>query len=225
MKELFVRTFKKNFNQDYLDSLKTKLNINTLNKWTYKKTVSLYEKKYEEEYLYYRFSILHEWFIQNEKYDKYFLELLESTIEALGLNSFLNVKEVNYLNTFKSYIFTNYRNIKSLIVDFALEKNESIYFHYNNIVLGSIETKKIVPLKWVSDIYFGTQRFVFSGHLQLISIALEDIQKIIFREDFIILKTPHKSYAIIGKDLKIIETSIKRLYKILKLGDAIWMDH
>ncbi len=142
-------------------------------------------------------------------------------IEALGLNNFLNVQENNYLNTFKSYIFTNYRNIKSLIVDFALEKNESIYFHYNNIILGSIENKKIVPLKWVSDIYFGTQRFVFSGHLQLISIALEDIHKIVFKEDFIILKTSNKNYAIIGKDLKIIETSIKRLYKILKLGDAV----
>ncbi len=183
----------------------------------------MYQRAYEKEFLYFRFDVLYKWFCLNQSLDKYFLESLKHIIKVLGLKNFLNVNEQNYLNMLKSYVFTTNRNIKSLIVDFPLYKDETIYFHYNNIFVATINNDKIIPLEWALDIFFGNQRFVFTGHLEISYFYLDDIKKIIFNDEFIIIKTKNKDFVITGSDLKIIEVSIKRLYKIIG-KDEVWMN-
>ncbi len=221
MEKLFYREYDNRLNQEYLKQLSEQITVDNVLNYSYAKIAKLYQRAYEKEFLYFRFDILYKWFCMNQSLDRYFLESLKHMIKILGLKNFLNVNEQNYLNTLKSYVFTINRNIKSLIVDFPLNKDEMIYFHYNNIFLATIENKKVVPIEWALDIFFGNQRFVFTGHLEISSFNLDDINKIIFNDEFIIIKTTHKDFVITGSDIKIIEVSIKRLYKIIG-KDEVW---
>lgn len=223
MKNLFIREKKENFNYEYIDKLKEAINLKNISNLTFKKVSNLYEKKYHNEFLYYSFFILNEWIKKNNKIDKYFLEALEKNITSLSLNNYLNAEERNYIYLLKSFIFTSNRNIKTLIVDFPLEKYENVYFHYDQISLYFVNNKNKEKIDNVFEAFFGSKRFFFCGYLNVISINIKDIIKIEFNKK-IIIHMHNYSYELVTNDIEIIKLSIKRLYKILKLGE-VWEEN
>lgn len=222
MKELFKREILPNFDLTYINKLREKIDVNNLHNWTYKKTLSLFDKKHENEYLYIRFLVLNEWIKINEKLDYTYYFMLKDIISALGLNEFLTASEKKYLYFINDFIFTSYRNLKSLIVDFPLINNESFFFHYNNIYLSFISDNKVENFDQYFDIYLGDKRIIFTTSLNVIEIKINSIIKIKFNDDTIIFYTNNMIFTISSDNVKIIEISIKRLYKFLKLGE-VWI--
>lgn len=219
---IFYREFEiSNFNEEFIKKLESRLTINNLNSWNFKKTSSIYNYKFEQEFLYYRFKILYEWFNKNNNNSKIFLELLENNISSLGLEKFLNANEKKYINLLKSNIFTKNRNIKTLIVDFRLDKGTNVYFHYDNINVFFKKNDQIKLLKSVNDIYLSNSKIFFTSFFNLVYIKLDDIIQIQKEEDTIKFKTETFEYIIKSYDIETIFISIIRLFKILK-RDAIW---
>lgn len=219
---IFYREFEiSNFNEEFIKKLESRLTINNLNSWNFKKTSSIYNYKFEQEFLYYRFKILYEWFNKNNNNSKIFLELLENNISSLGLEKFLNANEKKYINLLKSNIFTKNRNIKTLIVDFRLDKGTNVYFHYDNINVFFKKNDQIKLLKSVNDIYLSNSKIFFTSFFNVVYIKLDDIIQIQKEEDTIKFKTETFEYIIKSYDIETIFISIIRLFKILK-RDAIW---
>lgn len=219
---MFYREFEiSNFNEEFIKKLESKLTINNLNSWNFKKTSSIYNYKFEQEFLYYRFKILYEWFNKNNNNSKIFLELLESNISSLGLEKFLNANEKKYLNLLKSNIFTKNRNIKTLIVNFRLDKGTNVYFHYDNINVFFKKNDQIKLLKSVNDIYLSNSKIFFTSFFNVVYIKLDDIIQIQKEKDSIKFKIETFEYIIKSYDIETIFISIIRLFKILK-RDAIW---
>lgn len=221
MKELFYREYSKEFDKKYLNHLESNINMKNLFQLKHKKIESFYVRKYENEFLYFRFKILYEWINNNKEWDRYFVDNLEKNINLLQLNNFLTAEEQNFILFIKSYIFTKSRNIKTLIVDFPIEKDEYVYFHYDQIRIFFINRNKKNNVKNLFELFLSNKRIIFCGYLNIVSFKISDIKKIEFVKSKIIFDLNDYKYEIITNDCKIIEISIKRLFKILKLGD-LW---
>ncbi len=209
---LFYRRNENLINNSYTQWVSNALNINSVGKWSVKKTLKYYDKEYEEWYLWYRFNILHEWFkIHRDESDLDFLSKLNSVIKALNLHSFLNAKERNYIYEINSQNFTKVRNIKSLLIDFEPLEEEIAYFHYRHIFLNSNFAK------WNdADLYITNDRVVIIYRNEILSFFLGKINRIDYFDKHFDLYYKSKVYRFYTAKPRIIKISIDRVLKIIK---------
>lgn len=188
------------------------LNIKTVPHWTFKKTLEMYNHKHRDEYLTFRFNIFHEWYIKQEKTSPIFAGQVSRYLDALYLKPFLNAYEKNFVLEIKSHQFTLDRNLKSLIIDFDLEKEEAVFFHYRKVNFYNSELEPIEN----ADLYFTTHRVVLTSFNDEFSFYLDEITAFKFNEKTFSLFYHGHKFIFSYEKIDLIQVSLQRLYKELK---------
>lgn len=157
--DLFVRKVNNvvKYNQ-FVDNIKKQLNLYTLTSFTSKKTLKLYREEYEEEFLVYRFSLLKQWISINERFTKAYVKTLNDILKNLLLNENLNGYELDYIDYYNQVVFDKTRNLKNLIVDFAILDNEEIYYKFDIDVLGQHRGENNVDILFENNEIFITEK-------------------------------------------------------------------
>lgn len=205
---LFFRDNEPNCSYEYKFSVAETLNVQSLNMWTIVKTDKLFNANFSDWYLWYRFNVLHQWWIQNLNHATYYI--IMKNIKKLRLQNFLNATEQNYLYSLKFNYFTKQRNLKSLITDFSLEYKEIAYFHYRYV---NLEFDKIIINDL--DLYITNKRMVVISKDNTISFYLDAITEYYFDSELFWFIYHHHKYTFNTNKAKVIKTSLIRLYNLL----------
>ncbi len=209
-------------NKDKLEKLVLELSntnptfdIWDINNWTKKNVINFYKQKDETEFLAFRFKILKNWFFQNEQWNNKFCSDFKKKIKKLNLQNFLNADEINYIYKLESYTFFLTRNIKSLIVNIDLSKNEEAHFHYENLKLyeyNENDNKLIIE----GDLYITNQRIVMTNSMFCFSISINEINNIYIDKNYTYVSTLTKKYFFIFDDIKLLLFSLNKIFELNK---------
>lgn len=205
-------------NINYVNSVFDSLNKSNIEKINIKKVMNLYNPKYADWFVWYRFSLLNNWFKENYNLDSFnFYESLTNIIRNLNLLDFLNAKEKNFLINLKSQNFTKLRNLKTLMVDFELKKFEHVYFHYRKIMFDAhyIKSKE-------TDLYLSNNRIILTFRNEIISMYYEDIESITWEQNGFYIKLNNSVFKIITNKNQIIKISLEIIFKMIK-KEIIWI--
>lgn len=191
---------------EYVNQVKDKLNINSLKKWRIN-VLKFFDIQTFDFYITYAFSLIREWINQNEVYSEKYLDGLEKNLKKLKIYNRLNALEEEYLNHFRSVLFAKKRNLKNLIVDFPLEKqnkwnslvdgyvtsDENVYFHFENSDFFVYEenTKKLFAHD--IDIFISNSRLIVSQPTKVTAFYLDEIDS---------YKLGHNNFEFIFKNIK-----------------------
>ena len=204
-------------NINYVNSVFDSLNKSNIEKINIKKVMNLYNPKYADWFVWYRFSLLNNWFKENYNLDSFnFYESLINIIRNLNLLDFLNAKEKNFLINLKSQNFTKLRNLKTLMVDFELKKFEHVYFHYRKIKFDAhyIKSKE-------TDLYLSNNRIILTFRNEIISLYYEDIESITWEQNGFYIKLNNSVFKIITNKNQIIKISLEIIFKMIK-KETLW---
>lgn len=214
LNKLFVRPINQSSHYQELVLQWSKwLNTKTINHWSLKKTMEMFDPKTENEFLTFRFQVLQKWFLLNKENGYFLSDQLIRQINALNLQNYLNAYEINFLMDTNSKQFTLKRNLKSLIVDFELAKNEYAYFHYRKL---DVKLPFIDYLIKDVDFYLTTKRIVFTYSNNIISFNLNAIERLTFKDGYFTFVYFSKEYKFITTKSSLILVSFQRLYRELK---------
>lgn len=208
MNKLFFRPHKHLENYfEYVKSIESDLNLEKLMNFNLRNIISFYTKDQEEEFLIYRFSLLREWYLNSTKTSPIFHKEIKNIIHILNLENFLNAYEKNFILEVQSKQFTLERNLKSLVIDFNVEKNETTYFHYRKFILINYDNQKIENI----DFYLTNFRIVITYSNNLISFHLNKIMNLKFTEKYFSFNYYKYKYLFVCDRPQIILMSFKRI--------------
>lgn len=163
-KEKFVPYIKKELNLDNVDDIKKS------------KVLSLYEPKYEKDFLAYRFDLLKQWMDKNKNYSKEYVVALDEMVDKLYLFNELNSFEQQYIKNVQAIVFAKNRNLKQLIVDFPVNKNEFVFYRYDLDAFKLVDKKGLVQIIKTPEMYITTERLIISKKIDIISIDYKIIE-------------------------------------------------
>lgn len=168
----------------YVNSVKKTFNLEALKSFNFSVSKFFSIKTYDC-FVVYCFNLLREWINKNEVYSERYLDGLEKVLNKLHLKRLLNVREEEYINHFKSVVFSKKRNLKRLIVDFPLiklkifnndglieEKEEAVYFQFDNGFLIDGESYQQLLL---GKIYLSNSRIIVTNDFFLASFPYQKI--------------------------------------------------
>lgn len=173
---------------EYVNQIKNKLNINSLKKWRIN-VLKFFDIHTFDFYISYAFSLIREWINKNEVYSEKYLDGLEKNLKKLKIYNRLNALEEEYINHFRSVLFAKKRNLKNLIVDFPLEKqnkwnsfvdgyiksDENVYFHFENSNFFIYEKNNKKLFAHDIDIFISDSRIIISQTTEIITFYLDEI--------------------------------------------------
>lgn len=219
IKNLFYRPIiiSNHFQENYLKNLKSKLTHKNLDIFTENNIYDFWDINFEDIFLAYRFHILKNWIYYNEKISSNFLKELHYVIKVLDLNNYLNAYETNYIRHYESINFAQNRNIKKLIVDFSVNKDEEVWFQYSSIMFAQLNT----ALELITnhpDIYLSNQRIVISTPVEIQSIYWKDVSEFKLVNNRISIYTKYGSFVLISTEILEIYVSVERISKIININ-------
>lgn len=155
----------------------------------------------------------------NYEYSKSYVASLEDMINKLYLTNELNSFEQQYIKNFQAIVFAKNRNLKQLIVDFPIEKNEFVFYRYNLITFKQINQTNVVRIIKQPEIYITTRRIIISNKLDIISMYFTSINNFQYLKNQILIDLIGGISCFItsNNNQEIIE-SIKRILKKRKFN-------
>jgi CMP-N-acetylneuraminic acid synthetase len=91
------------------------------------------------------------------------------------LRNELNAYEQEYIKHYRAIVFAKIRNLKSLIVDFPLQKNEIAYYKYKNTSFYRLTGQKLTPIKRNGELYITTKKIMLTHNMDVFPIEFENI--------------------------------------------------
>ena len=197
----------------YLKKLKINLNLKNIDSFYSKSIYDLWNINYESIFLSYRFQILKEWIFNNQNINSGYLKNLLYIIKILDLENHLNGYEKNYIEHYESINFCKTRNIKKLIVDFNVNKNEEIWFKFS--CLKFIHDNHYSDFEDKNEIFLSNQRLIISNAIDIRSIKWVDINQLKLINNYIKISTKFGNFIIISDEIYEIYVSVERISKII----------
>ncbi|MBQ0045294.1 MAG: hypothetical protein KBS35_00175 [Mycoplasma sp.] len=218
MKNFFERAKSQNYESIYLPNIEKVLNLSNLDVIKKQKVLSLYDTDNAKDFLAYRFSMLKQWMKKNKQYTKEYIVALDEMIDKLYLSNELNSFELQYIKNTQATVFAMSRNLKQLIVDFSINKNEYVFYRYNINSFKLIRKKGLIQKTDDVELYITTQRIILSKHMDIISIYYKDIESYHYGQGklFVVLNSKNKCYIDSDNNREIVE-SLKRVLKREKI--------
>lgn len=176
MKNFFHRPTTQNYEGAFLQDIAKELNFNNLDNITKQKVLSLYKDEYAKDFLAYRFELLNEWMEKNKDYSKEYVVALDEMIDKLYLSNELNSFEQQYIKNIQATVFAKIRNLKQLIVDFSINKDEFVFYRYDLDAFKQVDKKGLVQIVEEPELYITTQRIIVSKHIDIISVYYDQIK-------------------------------------------------
>lgn len=218
MKNFFQRQKTSNYKNVFLPLFSAYFNISNIESIKKKKILELYKPEFAVDFLAYRFDLLNEWMKQNESYTKEYIVMLDQIIDKLWLTNELNSFERQYIKNLQAIVFAKNRNLKQLIVDFNVNKDEYVFYRYQLNNLEQIDSKKTKLLIDNLEIYISTQRIILTKDLDVISIYYDEIDLIKFNRQklYFLLKSGSQCYIQSENNIEIFE-SLKRIMNYINI--------
>lgn len=216
------------FNRDGIDVFKYQEYLNTKRpNFTYNQIKSIFfniNKYFDwQDYKYFQkycFDFTKEWINKNELYTEQYIERLETILKKLNLYRLLSSAEIEYINHFKSVVFAKKRNLKKLIVDFPLIKNETdsfiyeeiVYYHFDKCILykhsnQNDNTKEI-------NVYISDIRIICSDDLEIHSFYLDEIKSYKINKNLFEISYKNNVYYIKPMDVYEFFVSFERIVEL-----------
>lgn len=170
MKNFFQRPTSATYMESYVPVISQKMNIDNLDNITKQNVLDLYDPKNEKDFLAYRFDMLRHWMKNNKQYSKDYVFDLGNMIDKLYLSNELNSFEQQYIKNVEAIVFAKNRNLKQLIVDFSVNKNEMVFYRYDINAFKQIDPHGGAQIIENPEMYITTQRIIISKQLDIISI-------------------------------------------------------
>lgn len=218
MKNFFQRPKSTTYEQVFLRLISKQLNFKNLETIKKSRILSLYEPKYEKDFLAYRFDLLNQWMIQNRDYTKEYVVALDEMIDKLYLSNELNSFEQQYIKNIQAIVFAKNRNLKQLIVDFSINKNEWVFYRYELTSFTQLSNRKLTQKICHPELYITTQRIIISKEIDIISIYYNTIKQYQYSRSkfYLLLKDGRKCYIESDNNRAIVE-SLERVLKREKI--------
>ncbi|MCQ3915395.1 MAG: hypothetical protein MJ195_01270 [Mycoplasmoidaceae bacterium] len=112
----------------------------------------------------------------NKQYTKDYVVSLENMIDKLYLSNELNSFEQQYIKNVQAIVFAMNRNLKQLIVDFSVNKEEMVFYRYELNAFKQIDPAGGAQIIREPEMYITTQRIIISKQLDIISIYYKTIK-------------------------------------------------
>lgn len=218
MKNFFERPKSQDYETKFLPEMEKVMNLSNLDTIKKQKVLSLYNPHYEQDFLAYRFLMLKQWMRKNKVYAKEYVIALDEMIDKLYLSNELNSFEQQYIKNIQATVFAMNRNLKQLIVDFSINKDEWVFYRYDIDAFKQIDKKGLIQKIDDAELYITTQRLILSKQIDIISIYYKDIESFHYGRGkfFIVLNSKRKCYIDSNNNREIIE-SLKRVLKREKI--------
>ncbi len=113
---------------------------------------------------------------KNKDYSKEYVVALDEMIDKLYLSNELNSFEQQYIKNIQATVFAKIRNLKQLIVDFSINKEEFVFYRYDLDAFKQVDKKGLVQIVEEPELYITTQRIIISKHIDIISIYYNQIK-------------------------------------------------
>lgn len=176
MKNFFERPTTQDYQNSFLPFISKKLNTKNIDRVTKQEVLSLYDPKYEKDFLAYRFNLFHSWMNENKNYSKDYVIELDDMIDKLFLANELNSFEQQYIKNLKAIVFAKNRNLKQLIVDFSINEDEWVFYRYSLNAFKQHDTKGRSQTIYYPEMYITTQRIIISKQIDIISIYYNTVK-------------------------------------------------
>ena len=177
MKNFFQRPKTQDYEKTFVPFISKFLNLENIGQIKRRKVIDLYSQEYKNDFLAYRFDLLNEWIKQNNNYSKEFIVALVDMIDRLVLFNELNSYEQQFIKNTQAVVFAKSRNLKQLIVDFSVNKNELVFYRYPIDSFRQVDKKGLVQKINEPEIYFTTQRIIIAKQLDIISLTYDQIKE------------------------------------------------
>ncbi len=212
MKNFFQRQKSALYKEEFVPYIKKELNLNNVDDIKKSKVLSLYEPKFEKDFLAYRFDLLKQWMDKNKSYSKEYVVALDEMVDKLYLFNELNSFEQQYIKNIQAIVFAKNRNLKQLIVDFPVNKNEFVFYRYDLDAFKLVDKKGLVQIIKTPEMYITTERLIISKKIDIISIDYKTIENYQYSRSkfFINLKNGRKCFIDSENNRAIVE-SLKRV--------------
>ena len=212
MKNFFQRQKSALYIEKFVPYIKKELNLNNVDEIKKSKVLSLYEPKFEQDFLAYRFDLLKQWMDKNKSYSKEYVVALDEMVDKLYLFNELNSFEQQYIKNVQAIVFAKNRNLKQLIVDFPVNKNEFVFYRYDLDAFKLVDKKGLVQIITTPEMYITTERLIISKKIDIISIDYKTIENYQYSRSkfFINLKNGRKCFIDSENNRAIVE-SLKRV--------------
>jgi hypothetical protein len=139
---------------------------------------------------------------------------LEYLLHKLYLVNELTPYEQEYIKHYHGIVFAKIRNLKSLIVDFPLQKNEIAYYKYENTSLYRLVDQKIIPIKRNAELFITTKKILLSHDLDVFPIEFDDIVNYKISRFGLLIITKHNTYAFKAYDDYLPYVSLERIFRL-----------
>lgn len=203
-------------NKLFIDAISNQLNLTTLDTWSFKKTSRWLNPLFEKEYIAYRFYVLHEWMKKNEAYSQNYISNLQELLSILDLQDELTELEKQYIDHYKSVVFAKNRNIKNLIVDFYILKDEEVWYRYDLYKIYQLVDGKYQLMYQNPSLYLTNQRLIIDKGNEYLSIFYKDINQWQLTQNMINLTSKCLDFLLISFDIHTIYVSMERIGKLIK---------
>jgi hypothetical protein len=151
---------------------------------------------------------------KNEFYDREYIEKLEKIIDKFFLRLELNSYEYEYLNHYHNIVFAKIRNLKNLICDFPVDKNEKVYYKYENVGLYKLQDNVMLPIQKSGEIFITTKKILLNRDISIYPIDFETIVDYKVSMRGLEIYTKHNIYILKCYDDYLIYTSLERIFKL-----------
>lgn len=217
MKNFFYRSNNEFQYSNYKREVAPILNYSNVEEISKNDIKNLFEINKENEFLSYRFELLKKWIVTNEKYTNKYLSRLDALINKLFLTNELNSYEQQYLSHVRAISFAKSRNLKNLIIDFPIEKNEKVYYKYSNVKFYE-KSEQFITIEDNSECYITSERIVILKNLNVYSMYYNQIKNFLFSSKGILVEiSMGKQYLIVSDDNYVLYTSLDRILRFMKI--------
>ncbi|XQP55779.1 MAG: hypothetical protein ACOQNY_00045 [Mycoplasmoidaceae bacterium] len=212
MKNFFQRPKSANYEKDYLPKVIKVVNMTNLDTIKKQKVLSLYKSSQEKDFLAFRFDLLTQWMKNNKEYTKEYIVELDDMIDKLFLANELNSYEQQYLKNVQAIVFAKIRNLKQLIVDFSVNKNELVFYRYDLDAFKLVNDKGLIQLINKPDLYITTQRIIVSKDIDIISLYYDQIKNYHYSRGKLIIYLRNGNLCYVDSDInRAINESLNRV--------------
>lgn len=212
MKNFFQRPKSANYEKDYLPKVTKVVNMTNLDTIKKQKVLSLYKPSQEKDFLAFRFDLLTQWMKNNKEYTKEYIVELDDMIDKLFLTNELNSYEQQYLKNVQAIVFAKIRNLKQLIVDFSVNKNELVFYRYDLDAFKLVNDKGLIQLINKPDLYITTQRIIVSKDIDIISLYYDQIKNYHYSRGKLIIYLRNGNLCYVDSDInRAINESLNRV--------------
>jgi hypothetical protein len=178
----------------------------------------MFEIRQEQHYLRYRFELLKHWIRENEFYSEGYINHLDKLIHKMFLTNELNAYEQEYIKHYHGVVFAKTRNLKSLIVDFPLQKNEIPYYKYENTSFYRLVNNKMIPIERNGELFITTRKILLSHDLNVFPIEFENIINYKVSRYGLLITTANNTYVFKAYDDYLPYVSLERVFRLEKIN-------